>query len=135
MQDVVSLNSRNNFVQQIYTYIRMYTFVTCENPSILFDYEDDQRDSPPAREVRRSGRVPLKVANGTYCSSSNSRKASIKLVKVGHFRYLFLFAISDLTIQYFSLFLFLSLNPFSPFIYTFIYICDLYCDSSRSINL
>lgn len=61
----------------------MYTFVTCENPSILFDYEDDQRDSPLAREVRRSGRVPLKVANGTHCSSSNSRRSSIKLVKVG----------------------------------------------------
>lgn len=41
-------------------------FVTCEIPSILFDYEDDQRGSPPARGVRRSGKVPLKAVRTVH---------------------------------------------------------------------
>jgi len=89
---------------------RAYTLVTCETPSILFDYEDDQRDSPPAREVRHSGKVPLKVGNDTYCSGSNSRKGSIKPVKVAHCQYLFLFAISGRCNLSLSLSLFLSLS-------------------------
>lgn len=76
---------------------RACTFVTCEIPSILFDYEDDQRDSPPAREVRRSGRVPLKVANGIYCNNLNSRRSARgcenRQSSRVHRRYLFLYSL------------------------------------------